>query len=494
MQTNETGTVMRRLPIPLSTSGRLHNLGTHLLMMAQTTDVAYVRPSAAPDRGELAWQAMRESHLLGLVELIRMLDPRKKPRIATPRQRVVTIQLFTELWNHVAVEEHGDPDQIAKAIRCAEKLLTNCPVATACYVNEVVTVLARPEDTIELVRRAARNRLSMFDRDLLRGAMGHVLEFLGRSLNIAAVPMDSPTVATPPVALSPAQANPALQLTANQQSALERLRLMGELFFAAEQYKAVIRPKLFPLLAGPTGVGKSHLVSVAANQIGAEYYAITRGDFTVQHARYGIPTVYQLIELAAKHDRVVIGLEELDKYIGLFSGAEWSAALAADLWSSLDGRFPLADFFAADHPGVASMTARKMSTEELRRRIAHNLWFVGIGTWQHLFAAERKSSAIGFHGGQPASVSADSIAAANTIPLELLSRFNSDIIILKYPEPAETELLLDRFGIRALAQELGIKLDPEALDWQTGGMRALETLQTRLLLERLKRQRREQQD
>jgi hypothetical protein len=46
-----------------------------------------------------------------------------------------------------------------------------------------------------------------------------------------------------------------MMTTISQAAAIERMLLMGELFFSGTQVSAIVKLKLNPLLCGPTGVG-----------------------------------------------------------------------------------------------------------------------------------------------------------------------------------------------------------------------------------------------
>jgi hypothetical protein len=56
-------------------------------------------------------------------------------------------------------------------------------------------------------------------------------------------------------------------------------------------------------------------------------------------------------------------------------------------------------------------------------------------------------------------------------------------VFLLYPTPEETSQLLESTGITALASQVGATISPEQLDWNLGGMRVLENLATRLVIE-----------
>lgn len=265
--------------------------------------------------------------------------------------------------------------------------------------------------------------------------------------------------------------------TQSQQAARNTLLLMGKTFYSGLQIMPNLKLRLYPLLIGPTGVGKSQIVKTAANRLGAYYLRICRGDWNVVGSRAGRPTTYQVLDYVATYPRVLLHIDELDKFSDLQSG-DWSAAIAGNLWGILDGVHPVAEYLRdvtfSDKPAPTG--------EELEAKIK-NLWIVGSGTWQSVYQKSRAGTSIGFgRDSNDEKVGMDAIMASNLVSRELLNRFNNDIIFLEYPSLEETRCLLDASGISKLAKQLGVKVEPESIDWTHGGMRALETVATRLAL------------
>jgi hypothetical protein len=265
--------------------------------------------------------------------------------------------------------------------------------------------------------------------------------------------------------------------TESQQAARNILLLMGRTFFSGVQIIPDLKLRLYPLLIGPTGVGKSQIVKTAANRLGAYYLRICRGDWNVVGSRAGRPTTYQVLDYVATYPRVLLHIDELDKFTDLQSG-DWSAAISGNLWSMLDGVHPVAEYLRD-----VTFTDKPAPTgEELEARIK-NLWIVGSGTWQSVYKNSRAGSSIGFgRNSNDEKVGMEAIIASNLISSELLNRFNNDVVFLEYPSLAETRRLLDGSGITKLAKQLGARVEPESIDWTRGGMRSLETVATRLAL------------
>lgn len=275
-------------------------------------------------------------------------------------------------------------------------------------------------------------------------------------------------------------------VTASHREAGETLTTVGLLFFSDERYLVPgLKLRLFPLMVGPTGAGKTHLVKSAAKRLRARYLKITRSDWIPQGSATGRPTMYQILDYVTTQPRVLLHLDELDKYRISFSGPEWSAAIAGHLWSLLDGAFPILEYLR-DTP----IPPEKGVTEgQINAWIQSRLWIVGSGTWQSVFKENRAGSAIGFAGAhENAPVTADKIARSELISPELLHRFCSDLIFLEYPNRhEETARLLESTGINALARELGETITPADVNFTLGGMRVLESIATRLVIARHRR-------
>jgi hypothetical protein len=267
-------------------------------------------------------------------------------------------------------------------------------------------------------------------------------------------------------------------LTKSQRAARETLIQMGHLFFSGERILPAIKVRLFPLLIGPTGVGKNFLVESAATHLDAYYVKRARGDWLPMGSKSGRPTVFQILDYVATYDRVLLQIDELDKFTDLQNG-EWSASIASDLWAILDLSVQIPEFLReVTFPGREPPTV-----DEMHRRIRKNLWIVGSGTFQKVFESGRANASIGFGRDQEAhKVGMDEIVASRTISHELLLRFNGNPILIQYPSTEETLELLKNSGISGLAKRLGVKVGPEDIDWTRGGMRALESLATNLML------------
>jgi hypothetical protein len=277
--------------------------------------------------------------------------------------------------------------------------------------------------------------------------------------------------------------------THSQKRTLTQLLNLAELHFSGLSYKGALHCRPNPLIAGPTGAGKSFLVEEAARECKAHYFKITYGDWIAQGARHE-STMSLVLKAVAKHPRVLFHIDELDKYGNQATAMEstWGRSIQTDIWNVLDFNLPALQEDKNDYPQL-----EKMSADQRRAFVRSRLWIVGSGTWQMVFNQKKTSSFMGFNAGAVQETPiAERIRDAKSIPDELTARFHSDILIMEYPF-AEEEItnLLDRFGITQIAEELGTSIHVNELQQKlsTQGMRVFESLMTNLLVEQLERKR-----
>lgn len=259
-------------------------------------------------------------------------------------------------------------------------------------------------------------------------------------------------------------------LTSNQKAVLERVTELADAFFANEALGPV-RPRLFPLIAGATGAGKTFLIRKAATRLKAEFISITAGDWIPQGANADYEaTTFTILGKVAAHDRVIVCIDELDK-LRLDSESTWGRSVASDLWRALDHELPVASYLRSARSTIHGVD---ISEEKLRKKIPTTLWFAGIGTWQSHFEIKKVT------GFSPESLGSErlsggAIQRSQTVPTELLLRFHPEVLNLPYPAPHETETIFRQSGLTEAAARVGLSLDPRSHDWR-GGMRSVEAL------------------
>ncbi len=271
--------------------------------------------------------------------------------------------------------------------------------------------------------------------------------------------------------------------TVSQREALSLLHERARLFYAPPPDAATGIPvQTNSLMLGPTGCGKTTLIKCLAAQLGAHPICISHGSWIVHGAQDAHPTTRLLLWAAMHNERVVLFIDELDKFFGSGDGSSWHNSVLNDLWLVLDRGLPWA-MFAADGAFVKAVPPEYKSAEAMERLFKTRVFIVGAGTWQQ---QHRGTPTMGFNSAWVGEVKAENLIRNGGMPEEVLRRFNRDLIHLAYPTIEEIERLIQRDGLLALADKVDEKIEIPELHRQmdTVGMTALTSLKTRLLLKR----------
>lgn len=279
-------------------------------------------------------------------------------------------------------------------------------------------------------------------------------------------------------------------LSLTQQHVYKKLSELACLYFTGDFSDLPTQPRLFPLVAGPTGAGKSFLVRTLANEINAHFMRICFGDWLPYGARTGTPTMDKIKDALIKYEHVILHLDELDKFRKMFD-SPWSNCVANDIWTMMDRQFKLEDPYVLRRPD--EQIARK------EKGVGNRLWIVGSGTWQDLFDNSQMQSTkptLGFApipGPTPPLSPLEEkqklIREQDFIPRELIARFHNEVLIIDYPRNTEEITdMLERCGINRLASKLDVTIDPESISFSEQGLRVFESISADLLMKLQKRE------
>jgi hypothetical protein len=322
-------------------------------------------------------------------------------------------------------------------------------------------VVSRPRAIVEVCRDS---RLALRDPALATQLCQHALTYANAATRASIVayagsvglslPAHPPA---PPAARGP-------YLTAAQTTALARLRAFGDLFFHPAP-AGPLEPRLIPLVIGPSGSGKNHLVRAFARELSCPVLRLTVGDWVVQGARR-TGTLERLREWLDARPKSILHLDELDKF-KLHDDA-WSHAVQGEVFAVLDR--DISPSPEAEKPWTAA------HTEKLQRSVC----IVASGTWQEMWTAGRPG-ALGFHAGitpppESGAGLGQRIRRAQLIPEELLNRFNDAWLVL---EPYSAG------DFAHIAKEMGLPpgtLDPAAAVRSGLNFRFVENAYTDALL------------
>jgi hypothetical protein len=266
---------------------------------------------------------------------------------------------------------------------------------------------------------------------------------------------------------------PPLLLSRSQQVAWAALEETAQLYFSGALRHARIQPRTSRLIAGPSGIGKTHLARKFAEEHGWGFLLLTFGEWIPHGSRTGDSTAVRVMKFLAAHERCVLAIDELDKISAEFRH-EWSISVMNDLYALLDRSW---------YKGGA-----EGGKTDLHRKLRETTFIVGCGTWQSLWSVEGGAQrSIGFQksaGG--AAPMADQIRAARVIPTELLNRFHPELLLLEPMQAADFASLCQAEGLEAQAAEIGQPLDYTQAEASGLGMRWIEGQVLRLHLARTK--------
>lgn len=229
-------------------------------------------------------------------------------------------------------------------------------------------------------------------------------------------------------------------LTASQAEAYAQLKGLAQIFFSQQNHeKSPVSLRLNPLIVGPSGVGKNHLVSLLGEELKIPVLRFTVGDWIVLGSRMG-QTSFEVIQRSLdQHERLIIYFDELDKYRA--QDNSWTLSQTTEIFSVLDR--------AVSHGGSSSNPWTGVHSRKLR----DNVFLIGAGTWQDVWK-HQIGRRMGFGNTETQHDEiAHQIRRSGLIPEELLNRFLDRWLVL-------TPYTEDDFRRVAQALDLG----PDILD------------------------------
>lgn len=234
---------------------------------------------------------------------------------------------------------------------------------------------------------------------------------------------------------------------AHQKAALDELVARARAYFSGSWINLPIQPRWPSLIVGPTGSGKTTVAAMATKKLneGVAHGDAGIADIAVSQLRVSVPswmpcgahnrgtreTIGVIAQHVATHNRTILVLDEIDKFMGGATDT-WQSYLRSELYDLIDCRWPTGLKEIKDGDG------NEMPILELTRRLKHGVYIVGVGTFQNWFdsAAQRRSMGFGAEVN-PANEELSADIIAERMPRELANRFHSGIIRL--PELGEDD-------------------------------------------------------
>lgn len=231
-------------------------------------------------------------------------------------------------------------------------------------------------------------------------------------------------------------------LTSSQSIAIERLDAMARLFFRGIKSSSPVALRLNPLIVGPSGMGKSHLVATLASRLRLPLLRLSVGDWIVSGARQD-PCTMQVVQQAIDQHQsgFVLHIDELDKAT---SDEQWTQVARQEIFALLDRR--------VGYTGTNRQPWLETHDAKLRTKV----FIVGSGAWHEIWESQAGRRRLGFQRSADAAEEMQEIEAAirrsKVIPAELTNRFSPWVPL----RPLESADFVE------IAQQLGLPADFDA--------------------------------
>lgn len=236
--------------------------------------------------------------------------------------------------------------------------------------------------------------------------------------------------------------------SSGQRQAFELLREMAEAFYDADWPDIGLHPRLDPLIAGPSGEGKSFLVRELARSLEIPIMRLTYNEWLVSGSKEAPHTLTRLHNFVEENARGLIHIDELDKFKSSHT-TDWSTAVHGELLLALDR-------------SLQQPTRGAVWTPFLQAKFRKSFLIIGSGTWQ-LTWSESVKPKLGFQTGTSIVPTQESIRREierrGIIPAELYLRFNPELVLLPPAKEDDYRRGAVMFKLDEMARELGVALD-----------------------------------
>lgn len=140
------------------------------------------------------------------------------------------------------------------------------------------------------------------------------------------------------------------------------------------------RPRLYPMIAGPTGAGKSYRVEKLAGNLSANYFRVTFGEWLPKGAasEAGERTLFRILNAVRNNKRVLLHLDELDKCWFSFETVG-ERSIANELWDALDKKFPVDEWYKQE--GIERFAEEEIDTFNFEEGISGEVFFNLMSCW-----------------------------------------------------------------------------------------------------------------
>jgi len=241
------------------------------------------------------------------------------------------------------------------------------------------------------------------------------------------------------------RSTPPPLIFAHQKPAFERLLEIGKACFAIQRKTLPLRARTNCLLLGPTGTGKTHLVSAVAKALGVDcelgvgFLPLALSNWIIlggqdRSAQSTWTTIFKFLRGHRNHTGVVIFLDEIDKLAE--HDTSWGTHIRVEGFTLLDLKLPtgLRDGEGDPIPDDALAMAQEVLTERT--------FIVAAGAFQNLWE-KRTQSHIGFSQKSNSLPPPTPTDLVRILPREIVNRFLSTPLILPPLEPDDYLTMLE---------------------------------------------------